>query len=65
MFGSERMSNVANGTLLGGGVLLTAGLVLALTAPSGTEDAEENASIESVSVRPVIGPGWVGLTGRF
>ena len=41
-----------------GGALLTAGIVLLVTAPKG-------ASPEKAAVRPWIGPGSAGLAGVF
>jgi hypothetical protein len=58
-------ANVANGTLLGGGVLLTAGLVLALTAPSAEEGDIATSSSTDLIVRPRIGLGWLGVDCAF
>jgi hypothetical protein len=51
------LAAVSTGTFIAGGVLAAAGVILVATAPRATPQA--------TGVVPVVGPGFVGLVGRF
>lgn len=51
------MGTVSTVSFIGGGVLTATGLVLLLTAPSG--------SAATTAMQPVIGPGYFGVQGSF
>lgn len=47
---------------LAGGVVAGAGVILLLTAPRAVQTREASASI---SIRPMLGPGYLGAQGSF
>jgi hypothetical protein len=59
------LGNISTGTFIGAGVLLTAGVVLLVTAPKAPKDPPKEAPATGVRVTPFVGLGHVGLTGTF
>lgn len=59
---SKTFGNVSTGLFIGGGVVAAVGVVLTIVAPGGKKGDEGK---ETAGVVPLVGPGMVGLAGRF
>jgi hypothetical protein len=63
---SKAMGNVSTGLFIGGGVVAAVGVVLTILAPGGRAKADEAPKDKpSASLQPFVGPGTMGLHGRF
>lgn len=61
----KMQANLSTVGFILGGVGIGAGAVLLLTAPSGSSDKEEAATMEAASIHPYIGPTGAGVYGSF
>jgi hypothetical protein len=58
---SMAFGNASTGLFIGGGAVTVTGIVLAIVAPGGKSDEAPKAA----RFQPVLGPGTVGVAGRF
>lgn len=58
---SKAFGNASTGLIIGGGAIAVAGIVLAVVAPFGKKDDPA----KDARLTPILGPGVVGVAGRF
>jgi hypothetical protein len=58
---SKLFGNASTGLVIAGGAVAVAGIVLAVVAPGGKKDD----AAKDARITPILGPGMVGVAGRF
>lgn len=59
---SKLFGNASTGLFIGGGVVAAVGIVLTIVAPGGKK---ADPPKDSAAITPFVGPGTVGVAGRF